>query len=168
MIFPITANYTPTVPHRWTGFSYSHIKLSVQVTIHYALSNHLTNEQQTTKTSIRRSGATGLALGNGTVSAHPSGQHHPNVTITNSTNPHETQTKHSNLCTFIFTPSSYILQPSSGRDKIQAQDEKCNSPCTCIVSLRDDGQGDWPKHVAGWNKSEYAKVGVLCLVFRVD
>ena len=34
--------------------------------------------------------------------------------------------------------------------------------CTCIVSLPGDGQSDWPKHVAGWYKSESAKVRGLC------
>ena len=90
--------------------------------------NHLQKEQQTTQTSIRRSGATGLALGNSTVSAHPYGQHHPIVIITSITNPHETQ--QSNLCTFRFTPSSYILRPSAGRYNILAQEEKCSSLCT--------------------------------------
>jgi hypothetical protein len=129
-------------------------------------SNHLQNEQQTTQTSNRRGGATGFALGNSTVGAHPSGQHHPIVTITNSANPHDT--RHTNLCTFRFIPSSYTLRPATGRDKLQAQEGKCNNLCNSIVSLRDDGRRDGTKHVAGWNKSERAKVGVLCFVFRVD
>jgi hypothetical protein len=33
----------------------------------------------------------------------------------------------------------------------------------CYVVLPADGHNDWPKHVVGWNKSEGAKVGVLCL-----
>jgi len=33
---------------------------------------------------------------------------------------------------------------------------------TCISSLPDNGQRDWPIYVAGGNKSEYAMVKVLC------
>ena len=35
--------------------------------------------------------------------------------------------------------------------------------CTCILSLPDDSLSDWPKHVAGWNKSERLKVTVSSL-----
>ena len=37
--------------------------------------------------------------------------------------------------------------------------------CTCILSLLNVGQSDWPKHVAGWNKYCCAKVTLLCFAW---